>query len=564
MRIPLSYFITIILALAASANPVKHITLNHIGFKPEAPKHCALAGTQATPFKIIDVETHQPVYQGMLKPQKGDFGPFLLGRFDDFQNRGEYYIRAGNEESYPFRIDEEIYTLPIKTIIKYFNIQRCGPSQSGYNSPCHLDDAYRVENDKRTDKHMDVTGGWHDASDLRKWVSATIHGMVGLANVYAANPSAPYKEKLFDELKWGNRYFLAMQEPAGYIMNHCAGDVFEHGDQNRWTDNIVGNEDDRLIRTEPCNLTAQYNFIYTEAKMSRIAADFDQDRYAKKCLTAAQKALDWCLANRETQNANELGAAASSCIELFKATGNTKHENQALTFLSTMLDLQEKENDAIAGFFYRNADKKDADRQIFQGCWYLLALCDAMDSFPNADQQNKWRQAINLYCKNYLHTFTSKNAFSIVPLGLFTDNDPAGRQIGNYHYRYFRRPVEGWWVGINANLASHGVGLAKAARLLNDGELKTMAQRQLDWIAGSNPLNASTITDIGYNQPAAFINWREFRPHTPLIPGAVMNGMGGTMNDMPDTNPGGWQTTEYWTPMVGYTVWLMAELQNSN
>ena len=59
-------------------------------------------------------------------------------------------------------------------------MQRCGPSETGYLAPCHCDDAVRLDNGK----HQDTTGGWHDASDLRKWVGATIHGMIGLAQVY--------------------------------------------------------------------------------------------------------------------------------------------------------------------------------------------------------------------------------------------------------------------------------------------------------------------------------------------------------------------------------------------
>ena len=52
----------------------------------------------------------------------------------------------------------------------------------------------------------------------------------------------------------------------------------------------------------------------------------------------------------------------------------------------------------------------------------------------------------------------------------------------------------------------------------------------------------------------------QFLPMTPYIPGAVLNGIGGDANDMPDLLPGSWQTCEYWTPMIGLTLWLMAEL----
>jgi len=48
------------------------------------------------------------------------------------------------------------------------------------------------------------------------------------------------------------------------------------------------------------------------------------------------------------------------------------------------------------------------------------------------------------------------------------------------------------------------------------------------------------------------------------LPGAVLNGLGGDHNDQPSIGNGDWQISEYWTPMVSYTLWLMAELPNPN
>ena len=88
------------------------------------------------------------------------------------------------------------------------------------------------------------------------------------------------------------------------------------------------------------------------------------------------------------------------------------------------------------------------------------------------------------------------------------------------------------------------------------------AQKQLDWILGSNPLNSSTIVGAGYNHPAHF-GGSSFMPPVPLLPGAVLNGLGGNDQDMPMKGDGNWQISEYWTPMVAYTLWLMAELSTN-
>ena len=102
--------------------------------------------------------------------------------------------------------------------------------------------------------------------------------------------------------------------------------------------------------------------------------------------------------------------------------------------------------------------------------------------------------------------------------------------------------------------------MVKSAKILQDSNLLSTAQRQLDWILGFNPHGASTMEGVGYNHPKQFVNGSEFCPATPRIPGAVMNGIGGTVEDQPALYDGSYNTAEYWTPMVAYTMWLMAEL----
>ena len=180
--------------------------------------------------------------------------------------------------------------------------------------------------------------------------------------------------------------------------------------------------------------------------------------------------------------------------------------------------------------------------------------------FPDHRDVDSWKELVSAYARNYYVYMLRKNSFAIVPFGLYAGDDPGGgRKVGNYWYRYFMQPELDWWVGINSNLASAGIGLMKASQALNDPELKSFAQRQLDWIIGANPLNSSTLIGTGYNHPEHFPG-STFYPRTPVIPGAVMNGLGGDHEDQPVIGGGWWQISEYWTPMVAHTLWLMAEL----
>lgn len=558
--VPLALLAVFLAAVAvARAEPgVPEVLVNHIGFTPQAAKFCLLRGTEEAQFEILDTGG-KSVSSGMLKPAGGDFPGYLVGEFTSFDRPGTYRVRCGGRLSEPFRIAPDIYQDALNLAVKYFSIQRCGPSKTGYNAPCHLDDGRRTDNGQ----HQDVTGGWHDAGDLRRWVTATIYGMIGLSKVAETLPSTFKADAILDELRWGNRYFLAMQEPTGYVMNYCGGDVERHGDDNRWTDNISGNADDRRIVVRPVEPTAQFCFVMAQAAVVRLSRTSDPD-YARRCEQAARKCLAWCVEEKVARTATDLGAGAAACVEMYRTFREPRFAELAAEFARQLADLQvtqypDKET-TIRGFYRTSKKDQQPLRDIYRGPWPLLGLCSLAEEFPEHVDARQWRTGIEMYCQEYLAAMAVRNAFGIVPYSLYTKDAPGGRRVGSYGYRWFMECDPTYWVGINSNVASAGVGLVRAARLLRQPAWAALAQRQLDWILGVNPFNASTMEGAGRNQPKPFIT-SEFKPVTPTIPGAVMNGIGGTVDDVPQLLPGHWQTCEYWTPMTCYTMWLMAELQ---
>jgi hypothetical protein len=555
------------------------ILINQAGYHPAAGKICVVKGETSAKFEVINTETQEVVFTGDLQPASGDFGKYLTGDFTTVKQHGHYYIKSDTLRSWPFEISATVYQEPVNLIVHYFSRQRCGASSTGYLAPCHTDDGIRMDNGR----HQDVSGGWHDASDLRKWVSATIYGMVGLGKAFELQDRI-YRDRILEELKWGNQYFLKMQEPEGFVMNYVGGDVKKHSDSNRWTDNEVGEEggelafvkpdagrstadlllfdrnDDRVIRTDALDMGGQYNFVLSEALMARITASADPE-YSEKCLEAAIRCYDWCGQADKKWNPLVIGAAIQASLELYKTTGEEKYKEDAVSFASKLEDLQAvKYGDAASGFFFMTPEKEEPYKNISRGCLDFISLCDLLEAFPWHDKAGIWKNMIRNYAHDYLLFMSEKNSFGIVPFGLYTGKDPGGsRKTGDYWYRYFMQPELDWWVGVNANLASAGVGLIKASMILNDPVLLTAAQRQLDWIIGVNPFNSSTLIGVGQNHPEHFPG-STFYPLTPVIPGAVMNGLGGDQNDQPEIGTGNWQISEYWTPMVAYTLWLMAEL----
>lgn len=534
---------------------------NHVGFTPTASKVVLLRGGAPGTFAVVREGTDTIAFRGELAERGGDFGKHFAADFGALRDEGTFVVRtAGGAASEPFAIGGSVYDAAINHSVAYFAKQRCGDSTSGYHAPCHLDDGRRSDDRKP----LDVTGGWHDACDLRKWVTATIYGMTGLAGVLdrMGETGRVNRDAIVDEMRWGNRYFLKMQARDGYVMDYCGGD-----DGNNWTDNRKGTADDRAVHVEPCELPAQFNFVIAQAAMARQTRESDP-AYARQCDVAARRCLQWCTTKRNPGAATSLAAALLALVELRKTTpdGNliTLVETYAARLLSLQVVPSPRERRAIVGHFLRAPDDPRPSREIMHGNLPLLALCAVIEQFPTNANVLTWRDALAMHA-DHLVAMAGRGAFGTVPFGLYTDKDPGGnRTIGSLWYRWFmqdhdERSDSDWWVGINAHLASNGLGLARAARLLDRPELAVLAQRQLDWIVGLNPFGVSTVTGVGRDQPKLFVTG-EFRPATPPISGGVMNGIGGTATDAADLSPGSYNTCEYWTPMVAYTMRLMAEL----
>jgi hypothetical protein len=541
------------------------IYVNHLGFTPKAAKFCLLGGDLSTEFVIRDQAINKVIHQSRLMQMKSDFTSYTVGDFSILVQQGVYYIEVGNERSQPFQVAPDVYDDAIQKIAGYFTMQRCGNTKLGWRkTACHTDDGIRGDNLR----HEDVEGGWHDACDLRKWVAPTLLGLFGLVQLKEMSTLSWDRGNIEEELRWGNRYFLKMQEPDGYLMNYCGGDYYTHADNNRWTDNTADGKDDRMIDTRPADTISQWLFILSEAKLARLLKETDPE-YARTCMEAAELCMNWVLKENITRSAGELGAAISALVEIYRAVNDSRLLELLVRYADSLIALQvtrpEDSRSSIYGFFWnrrepgQSPDSLEPYKSIWQGCWPFLGLTDLYGFYPNHPKSGLWENAIKLYCDRYLKLMSERNSFGIVPYGLYRKDPGGNRNLGPFWYRWFMEANPDWYVGINSNLAATGLALAKAARILNQPKWAALAQRQLDWILGVNPFNASTVVGVGHHNPQHMFGG-EFYPPTPYLPGAVMNGISGDINDVPQLRQGSWQECEYWTPMTAFTMCLMAEI----
>ncbi|OGS20512.1 MAG: hypothetical protein A2252_01105 [Elusimicrobia bacterium RIFOXYA2_FULL_39_19] len=542
------------------------ILINHLGYLTQGNKKVVISSGNFSVFELIDIGSNV-VFTGSLNSAGTDLGSYLVGDFTNFTATGTYRIRVSTSEySYCFPIGlvarDNYYDAVRKSAYNYFRKQRCGNTTINWReTTCHLDDA-KLEN--RYGPYHNCAGGWHDACDLRKWMDATLYGIHGLESIKIINPSWDSNNAILDELKWGNLYFLNMQGPDGDMYSYLDGDPdpYSWADGSYWTDNIIGNDDDRVIILST-NPVRNYNFISAQANLYRIYKNTDS-AYAKACLASAVRCYNFSKAQWPNLTGySSCGYGIYAGVQLYLATGNSEYKNFAITMADNLMALQETKyiggQTQIKGFFYTTAAKTAFMKPVYKEPMSLIGLCALCEVFPEDSKSSQWKECIRSYVEDYLSVIANRNAFGIVPYGLYSTNPGGSRQIGSLYYRYFMEPSLRWWVGMSSNLLGTAVGLGKASKILGKPQYLKLAERQLDWILGNNPFNATVVTGVGYYQ-IPFYDSHDIDQSTPLIDGGVMNGIGGTSTDMPYEGKGYWQTGEYWTPHVCYFLWSVSEL----
>jgi len=124
--------------------------MNHVGFLPKGSKRFVVTNPTDDRFTVKKIVSlggsgNKDVLQGRLHRVNGDLGDAWVGAFNTVADEGFYSIRCGNLSTGIFVVHRELYDYPLRTVFNYFPSQRCGDSHTGYNAPCHVSDATRID-----------------------------------------------------------------------------------------------------------------------------------------------------------------------------------------------------------------------------------------------------------------------------------------------------------------------------------------------------------------------------------------------------------------------------------
>lgn len=226
------------------------IRINQLGYTPEGikiaiwcSKEKPAAGHKSfLEWQLVEVNTDKIVFTGKATNPFGAYGPFektFRLNFTQFKKLGKYFLQSGETRSPVFQIGDDVYKGAADFCLRYMRQQR-----SGFNpflkDSCHTRDGYVLYGAAagiKDSTHVDVTGGWHDATDYLQYSTTSANAAYHLLMAYRDFPAVFRDEKqangldgsngiadVLDEAKWGLDWLLKMHPRKDWLFNQLADD----------------------------------------------------------------------------------------------------------------------------------------------------------------------------------------------------------------------------------------------------------------------------------------------------------------------------------------------------
>jgi len=224
------------------------VRINQIGYLPSATKVAVFMSDEAvevTGFELVDAFTGETVWRSEAVRPTGSLGRMKVTYRLDFsalQTRGAYYVKAlmpgGETRSEIFPINPKVYDGAADFVLNYMRQQRCGWNPF-FKDSCHRKDGIIVghPDPKKDNTFLDVTGGWHDASDCLQYTTTSANAIYQMMFAYQSNPEAFSDNHLadgtpgrngipdiIDEIYWGLKWLDKMNPEPGEMYNQIADD----------------------------------------------------------------------------------------------------------------------------------------------------------------------------------------------------------------------------------------------------------------------------------------------------------------------------------------------------
>ncbi len=459
------------------------IFINEVGFLKDQKKKAVL-NFKAESFGVYDC-LGKKVYSGLVS----HFGTDEISgedvynaEFDALKDEGTYYIDAEGVKSPLFTISDGVYDKLMQDLLKTYYFLRCGAElEEKYageytHKPCHLGLA-KVYGDE--DTKVEVTGGWHDAGDYGRYMTAgcvavahLLYGFrfyKGLKDIEFNIPKEKGLPDILTEVKVEIEFLRKLQKEDGSCYHKVT--------TMRHADFIMPEEDTSDLYLFPVSSIATADFAAMCALSYTVYKDYDK-AYAENLLSLAEKAYEWLLQNPkellfhnpkesntgEYDEAEDISNRFWAAAALYDATKEKAYLQDALKQKERLIE------------FNKTVSFKGYQGNVFTCLgWAEVAGLGGLSVLLNKEE-------------NELYTFT-KEAFI----------EEADRLCKNSKKNGFYLCMEKkdfiW--GSNMELGKYLMILSVAFALEGKEKYRTAIENGFDYLLGCNSMDVSYVTGNG-------------------------------------------------------------------
>lgn len=295
MKNMLIFSLLLLSAFKPAPEPTAWIRINQLGYTPGGIKvavWCTKDSVAVRSFILKDAVSGKTVFTGKASPGFGKYGPFAQTcrlNFSGWHKPGRYYLEAGGAKSPEFTIGTDVYNGTADSCLRYMRQQR-----SGFNpflkDSCHTHDGYAMYAAKAgvpDSTHLDVVGGWHDASDYLQYSTTSANATYHLLAAYRDFPGVFGDTKqangldgnnglpdIVDEANWGIQWMLKMFPDAQHMYNQVGDDRDHMGMRIPKEDNFYGRGFERPVYFVSGEIQQRGKFMNNTTGTSSTAGKF--------------------------------------------------------------------------------------------------------------------------------------------------------------------------------------------------------------------------------------------------------------------------------------------------
>jgi len=502
------------------------IRINLLGYEPRGIKvavWCSKeqsavsslpAGRQG--WQLIEISSDKIVYSAKFGKPFGAYGPFTQTYrldFSSFSKPGRYYLQAANTKSPEFEIGDDVYKGAADFCLRYMRQQR-----SGFNpflkDSCHTHDGYVLYGEKagiKDSTHIDVVGGWHDASDYLQYSSTSANATYHLLMAFRDFPKVFSDQKLangldgkngmadvLDEAKWGLNWLLKMHPKENWMFNQVGDDRDHIGMRIPKEDSAYGKGYERPVYFVSGEPQQRGKFMNNTTGTSSIAGKF-----------ASAFALGSQVFESERNYSDSLGEKALTALKYgFKKPGFTQTASVKSPYIYAEDNWVDDMELAEANLFRASiaeANRKhpetpgprdDIDPKFFLNAAIGFSKREPITPWLGGDtaRHYQWYPFINVGHYELAKLLKGKDRDTI--LGYYKEG--IQRAWNKAKQNAFYRGVPFIWCSNNLTTA-FAIQCYWYRQLTGDKTFSQLEQANFDWLFGCNPWGTSFVYGLPAN-----------------------------------------------------------------